>query len=93
MGGACSACCMFRTVFLETQLTVLLGGGRKKNNYEPLLLENEREAVADLLQYLESELPLPAVPAMLILDRSVNNEFLHGVPARRPDDSFILGQC
>jgi hypothetical protein len=27
---------------------------RKSQAYEPLLLENEREAVADLLQYLES---------------------------------------
>jgi vacuolar protein 8 len=27
---------------------------RKTQAYEPLLLENEREAVADLLQYLES---------------------------------------
>ena len=27
---------------------------RKSQSYEPLLLENEREAVADLLQYLES---------------------------------------
>ncbi|RSH86875.1 Vacuolar protein 8 [Apiotrichum porosum] len=38
MGGVCSTCC----------------GQRRKNNYEPLLLENEREAVADLLQYLEN---------------------------------------
>jgi hypothetical protein len=30
--------------------------GPKSQGYEPLLLENEREAVADLLQYLESEL-------------------------------------
>lgn len=28
--------------------------GRRSQSYEPLLLENEREAVADLLQYLES---------------------------------------
>lgn len=28
--------------------------GRRSQQYEPLLLENEREAVADLLQYLES---------------------------------------
>ncbi|RXK37061.1 vacuolar protein 8 [Tremella mesenterica] len=39
MGGICSSC---------------LGGPRRKNSYEPLLLENEREAVADLLQYLEN---------------------------------------
>lgn len=31
-------------------------GSRRSQAYEPLLLENEREAVADLLQYLESEL-------------------------------------
>ncbi|KAF5377241.1 hypothetical protein D9615_006353 [Tricholomella constricta] len=28
--------------------------GRRSQSYEPLLLENEREAVADLLQYLEN---------------------------------------
>jgi len=33
----------------------MIGGARRKNSLEPLLLENEREAVADLLQYLESE--------------------------------------
>ena len=33
-----------------------LTGGRSRNaQYEPLLLDNERDAVADLLQYLESE--------------------------------------
>lgn len=31
------------------------GGSKSSASYEPLLLENEREAVADLLQYLESE--------------------------------------
>lgn len=30
---------------------------RRSQAYEPLLLENEREAVADLLQYLESMFP------------------------------------
>lgn len=33
---------------------------RRSQSYEPLLLENEREAVADLLQFLESTLPSPA---------------------------------
>ncbi|KAK4703314.1 vacuolar protein 8, partial [Phenoliferia sp. Uapishka_3] len=37
--GACTSCC---------------GGGKSSTAYEPLLLENEREAVADLLQYLEN---------------------------------------
>ncbi|ODN94188.1 vacuolar protein 8 [Cryptococcus wingfieldii CBS 7118] len=38
MGNAVSSCCR----------------PRRKNSYEPLLLETEREAVADLLQYLEN---------------------------------------
>lgn len=29
--------------------------GRSRPQFEPVLLDNEREAVADLLQYLESE--------------------------------------
>ncbi|KAM0790549.1 Vacuolar protein 8 [Microbotryomycetes sp. NB124-2] len=37
--GVCQSCC---------------GGSKASNAYEPLLLENEREAVADLLQYLEN---------------------------------------
>lgn len=48
------------------------GGTRRKNPYEPLLLENEREAVADLLQYLESRCH---PPTQLILDRSTTNFF------------------
>lgn len=39
MGGVCSSCC----------------GRSASAQYEPLLLDNERDAVADLLQYLESE--------------------------------------
>lgn len=55
MGGV-SSCCKLHSLVrvLEIKLTDV-GGGRRKNSYEPLLLENEREAVADLLQYLESE--------------------------------------
>ncbi|GAA5993446.1 hypothetical protein JCM5350_000096 [Sporobolomyces pararoseus] len=37
--GICTSCCR---------------GGRSHAGYEPLLLENEREAVAELLQYLEN---------------------------------------
>ncbi|GAA5885678.1 hypothetical protein JCM16303_003110 [Sporobolomyces ruberrimus] len=37
--GICTSCCR---------------GGRSNAGYEPLLLENEREAVAELLQYLEN---------------------------------------
>lgn len=38
------------------------GSSRRNNASEPLLLESEREAVADLLQYLESECCEPPVP-------------------------------
>ena len=34
---------------------ILIVRSRRSHAYEPLLLENEREAVADLLQYLDSE--------------------------------------
>lgn len=56
MGGV-SSCCKPPDSIDEVKGAELtgLGGGRRKNSYEPLLLENEREAVADLLQYLESE--------------------------------------
>ncbi|BGP33957.1 Vacuolar protein 8 [Rhodotorula toruloides] len=37
--GVCASCC---------------GGSKSSAPYEPLLLDNEREAVADLLQYLEN---------------------------------------
>jgi hypothetical protein len=33
----------------------LSGGSARKQSYEPLLLENEREAVSELLHHLESE--------------------------------------
>ncbi|RUO96220.1 LOW QUALITY PROTEIN: armadillo-type protein [Jimgerdemannia flammicorona] len=42
MGSACSSCCD------------LFGKQSRGGLYEPLLQENEREAVADLLQYLEN---------------------------------------
>ena len=39
-------------------------GGPRSQGYEPLLLESEREAVADLLQYLESKLALSDILAI-----------------------------
>lgn len=50
MGSALSSCC----------------SPRRKNAYEPLLLETEREAVADLLQYLESQYCVPLQPSLLL---------------------------
>ena len=46
MGNLCS-CCTYSIV-------LTLGVGSRGPQYEPLLLDNERDAVADLLQYLES---------------------------------------
>lgn len=64
MGGVCSTCC----------------GQRRKNNYEPLLLENEREAVADLLQYLESECDLRLFELLLVF----------GTDTARPEHDQLL---
>jgi hypothetical protein len=43
-------------VSVALTISMCLVQGRRSQAYEPLLLENEREAVADLLQYLESML-------------------------------------
>lgn len=65
MGNALSSCC----------------SPRRKNAYEPLLLETEREAVADLLQYLESQycvlLSVGHAPQLThpLPDRSTTNFF------------------
>lgn len=55
---------------------------RRSQQYEPLLLENEREAVADLLQYLESMLWVHSSHQFLIShlpDRTTTN-FFQGSP-------------
>ena len=54
---------------------------RKSQQYEPLLLENEREAVADLLQFLESTSPIHPVMTfpLIITDRTTTN-FFEGPP-------------
>ena len=57
----------------------LLVKSRKSQAYEPLLLENEREAVADLLQYLESTSNRPTTLIFCCLyypkDRTTTNFF------------------
>ena len=62
--GACSSCCRGPSPLLPSirdppahPLTASPpppAGSTKSAPYEPLLLDNEREAVADLLQYLEN---------------------------------------
>lgn len=42
-------------VFFESVVARISGGSARKQSYEPLLLENEREAVSELLHHLESE--------------------------------------
>jgi vacuolar protein 8 len=62
----------------NTKFTILQVRGRRSQSYEPLLLENEREAVADLLQYLESmELELVRFLSKLtqLIDRTSTNFF------------------
>jgi vacuolar protein 8 len=59
--------------------TYVLVHSRRSQSYEPLLLENEREAVADLLQYLESTSSIPTAfaskPINHIIDRTTTNFF------------------
>lgn len=78
MGGVCSVCC----------------GQRRKNNYEPLLLENEREAVADLLQYLESEYNNIArlLAAFELMSRSQYDQLFHGLAACGTYNALLLRQ-
>lgn len=78
MGGICSSCCELYFTLSDDRLMVLWrpGGARRKNSYEPLLLENEREAVADLLQYLESASPsFTFLPLLTKSDRTTTNFF------------------
>ena len=55
--SCCESCCTCIhqiTLPLPNILLAIAVQSRNSQSYEPLLLENEREAVADLLQYLES---------------------------------------
>ena len=66
MGASLSSCCglrgcsPYRAGLVEALTHAHLStrhintGGRSHAGYEPLLLEQERDAVADLLNYLES---------------------------------------
>lgn len=57
---------------------------RKSQSYEPLLLENEREAVADLLQYLESACFICAS------HHTVLNDYGRLQTEQRPISSLVL---
>ena len=45
--------CLHPDVYTYSDTTI--GGSARKQSYEPLLLENEREAVSELLHHLESK--------------------------------------
>jgi len=69
---------------------------RKSQSYEPLLLENEREAVADLLQYLESahypQQTFQCLRTLLIYHkhRPNDNQLLLGIASFRVDHTFVF---
>lgn len=61
MGACSSSCCPgIRRLCLSLRSPVLICvclGKARDGLYEPVLADSEREAVADLLQYLENVLP------------------------------------
>lgn len=60
--------------------------GRSRDGlYEPVLADSEREAVADLLQYLENvrtDLPCPTTPQSLTMFQRGETDFFSGEPLR-----------
>ena len=77
----------------------IAGGSARKQSYEPLLLENEREAVSELLHHLESEskfrLPTPTSSASLIYVRCRPNDhqLLYRISPRFLDHPVLQRQC
>ena len=84
--SCCESCCTYFSFFFplthpsswHTSPFRVPVQSRSSQSYEPLLLENEREAVADLLQYLESASSLPPETTKslnLHKDRTTTNFF------------------
>lgn len=82
------------------------GGPASKQSYEPLLLENEREAVSELLHHLESKLEPAAVCVSVDAERTRlidcrislrcrpdHNQLLHRITPRLIDHIVIQRQC
>jgi hypothetical protein len=66
---------------------------RNSQSYEPLLLENEREAVADLLQYLESVCFLPPgrlITCLIHSKRPDDNQLFRRLSALRADHTLVF---
>lgn len=67
--------------------------GRRSQSYEPLLLENEREAVADLLQYLESSTYFflePLRSLTLVIYRPNHHQLLHRLSTISPHNPLLF---
>ena len=84
--SCCESCCTYLSFFFasltpsswHTSPFRVPVQSRSSQSYEPLLLENEREAVADLLQYLESASSFPPEATEFLnlhKDRTTTNFF------------------
>ena len=83
ISSCCDSCCTYihqihflALIFFSLGVSVQT---RNSQSYEPLLLENEREAVADLLQYLESA-------CILSTERLITDL----ISFKRPDDNQLF---
>jgi hypothetical protein len=85
----------FHNLVFKSKFTILQVHGRRSQSYEPLLLENEREAVADLLQYLESmEFELVVwIQSTNTVYRPDVNQLLHRISFSSTDNPLVFGQC
>ncbi len=66
---------------------------RNSQSYEPLLLENEREAVADLLQYLESAYSFLTgypITSLIPFKRPDDNQLFHRLSTLRADHTLLF---
>lgn len=84
--SCCESCCTYLSFFFTSHTLSswhtfpfrVPVQSRSSQSYEPLLLENEREAVADLLQYLESASSFPPEATKFLnlhKDRTTTNFF------------------
>lgn len=75
-------------------LTAFSPGRPKDNLYEPALADSEREAVADLLQYLENVCPLPPhTLTQVLITAARRDRFLFGRTSTSLMYSCLFRQC
>lgn len=87
MGNCGSSCCRGGVRSIQNPLSVnanIYKGRSKDGLYEPALADSEREAVADLLQYLENVCTLPTTIATLCSSelQRAETDFFSGEPLR-----------